>query len=223
MTNDRELSSTEVLQAHKSHPMIEKRFEQVKTVHQIAPIFLKNEGPIEALFTLYFLALLVQGLTERELRLAMQRENITELPLYPEQRDCEITYYRTDLKFLQPSRTAQALPGRTHPPSLQGRLHRPPASVADPARRLRTCVSAGKASQLIHAISPLRPAEGKAKNTQSGRSSGRRATAAPSRKSTRGVATGRQLNSDQWHSLQHLFQNHPGESDAVRDDRSERG
>ena len=89
MTNDRKLSSAEVLQAHKGQPMIEKRFEQVKTVHEIAPIFLKNEGRIEALFTLYFLALLVQALIEREPRLAMQREDITELPLYPEQRDCE--------------------------------------------------------------------------------------------------------------------------------------
>ncbi|MGF6919743.1 hypothetical protein [Paraburkholderia sp. 40] len=41
---------------------------------------------IEAFFTLYFLALLVQALIERELRLAMKRANIDELPLYPEQR-----------------------------------------------------------------------------------------------------------------------------------------
>jgi transposase len=89
MTNDRKLSSAEVLEAHKGQPMIEKRFEQLKTVHQIAPIFLKNEGRIEALFTLYFLALLVEALIERKLRIAMQRENITEIPIYPEQRDCE--------------------------------------------------------------------------------------------------------------------------------------
>jgi hypothetical protein len=68
--------------------MIEKRFEQVKTVYEIAPVFLKDEGRIEAFFTLYFLALLVQALIERELRLAMKRENIDELPLYPEQRQC---------------------------------------------------------------------------------------------------------------------------------------
>ena len=49
--------------------MIEKRFQQTKTVPEIAPVFLKNEGRIEALFTLYFLALLVQALIERELRL----------------------------------------------------------------------------------------------------------------------------------------------------------
>ncbi|MGH8523387.1 MAG: hypothetical protein ACREXY_03995 [Gammaproteobacteria bacterium] len=55
-------------------------------MHEIAPVFLKNEGRIEALFTLYFLALLVQALIERELRLAMKREHLEELPIYPEQR-----------------------------------------------------------------------------------------------------------------------------------------
>jgi transposase len=88
MTNDRALSAAEILQAHKGQPMIEKRFEQIKTVHEIAPVFLKNEGRIEALFTLYFLALLVGALIERELRLAMRREHIEQLPLYPEQRQC---------------------------------------------------------------------------------------------------------------------------------------
>lgn len=68
--------------------MIEKRFEQVKTVHEIAPVFLKDEGRIEALFTLYFLALLIQALIERELRLAMTQNSIDELPLYSEQRQC---------------------------------------------------------------------------------------------------------------------------------------
>src|SRR5215813_12095684 len=62
ITNDRNLSPAQVLEAHKGQPTIEKRFEQIKTVHEIAPVFLKNEGRIEALFTLYFLALLVQAL-----------------------------------------------------------------------------------------------------------------------------------------------------------------
>jgi hypothetical protein len=59
-------------------------------VHEIAPVFLKDEGRIEALFSLYFLALLVQALFERGLRLAMTREceSIDELPLYAEQRQC---------------------------------------------------------------------------------------------------------------------------------------
>ena len=88
MTNDRTLSDAQVLEAHKGQPMIEKRFEQIKTVHEIAPVFLKNEGRIEALFTLYVIALLIQALVERELRQAMAREGIDELPIYPEQRQC---------------------------------------------------------------------------------------------------------------------------------------
>jgi len=89
MTNDRKLSPAQVLEAHKGQPKIEKRFEQIKSVHEIAPVCLKSEARIEALFTLYFLALLVQALIERELRLAMSREKIDELPLYPEQRQCK--------------------------------------------------------------------------------------------------------------------------------------
>ena len=88
MTNDRQLTAAQVLEAHKGQPMIEKRFEQIKTVHEIAPVFLKNEGRIEALFTLYAIALLVQALIERELRRAMARVGIDELPIYPEQRQC---------------------------------------------------------------------------------------------------------------------------------------
>jgi transposase len=86
LTNDRTLTNTQVLEAHKRQPTIEKRFEQTKTVFEIAPVLLKNEGRIEALFFIYFLALLVQALIERELRQAMRREGIDELPLYPEER-----------------------------------------------------------------------------------------------------------------------------------------
>jgi transposase len=89
LCNDRDLPSAKVLEAHKGQPMIEKRFEQTKTVHEIAPVFLKNEGRIEALFTLYFLGLLIQALIERELRRAMGREKIDVLPLYPEERLCK--------------------------------------------------------------------------------------------------------------------------------------
>lgn len=89
LSNDSRLTPTQVLETHKGQPAIEKRFEQIKTVHEIAPVFLKNPQRIEALFTLYFLALLIQALIERELRQAMQRERLKELPLYPEQRACK--------------------------------------------------------------------------------------------------------------------------------------
>ena len=86
LTNDPTLTNVQALEAHKRQPTIEKRFEQTKTVFEIAPVLLKNEGRIEALFFVYFLAMLVQALIERELRQAMRREGIDELPLYPEER-----------------------------------------------------------------------------------------------------------------------------------------
>jgi len=86
LTNDRTLTPRQVLEAHKRQPQVEKRFSQVKSVLEIAPVLLKNEGRVEAFFFLYFLALLVCALIERELRLAMEREGISELPLYPEER-----------------------------------------------------------------------------------------------------------------------------------------
>jgi transposase len=88
LTNDSSLAPQQVLKAHKAQPKIEKRFQQTKTVHEIAPVFLKNEGRIEALFFLYFIGLLVQALIERELRNAMVRNHIDKLPLYPEERLC---------------------------------------------------------------------------------------------------------------------------------------
>lgn len=89
LTNDRQLPPAQVLAAHKGQPKIEKRFEQAKTVHEIAPVFLKNEGRIEALFTLYFLALLVQAIIERQIRIGMANAGLTQLPIYPEERQCK--------------------------------------------------------------------------------------------------------------------------------------
>ena len=88
LTNDRLLTPRQVLEAHKRQPCIEKRFEQLKSVHEIAPVFLKSESRIEAFFFLYFLALLLQALIERQLRQGMQRAGVDQLPLYPEDRDC---------------------------------------------------------------------------------------------------------------------------------------
>lgn len=89
LTNDRSLPPEEVLAAHKRQPTIEKRFEQLKDVMCIAPVFLKNEDRIEAFFLVHYLALLVSAVIERELRAAMKRDGISELPLYPEERSCK--------------------------------------------------------------------------------------------------------------------------------------
>jgi len=122
LCNDRGLTPAQVLTAHKGQPRIEKRFEQLKTVHEIAPVFLKNEARIEALFTLYFLALLVQALIERELRQAMQVAQIEQLPLYPEARACRRPTTEHILRLFSLAERVTVLSGteivRVFPPEL---------------------------------------------------------------------------------------------------------
>jgi transposase len=88
LTNDRKFSATEVLQAYKRQPLLEKRFSQFKTDFAVAPVFLKNVSRIQGLLAAYFFALLVQTLLERELRQAMARAGEATLPMYPEARPC---------------------------------------------------------------------------------------------------------------------------------------
>jgi transposase len=122
LTNDRALTTKEVLEARKRQPALEKRFEQLKSVFEIAPVLLKNEGRIEAFFFLYFLALLIQALIERELRLAMQQQKLADLPLYPEERpQCHPTCEQVLRLFSATQRSVLLHDGRTlraFPPEL---------------------------------------------------------------------------------------------------------
>ena len=88
VTNDKVLPDLEVLHAYKRQPLIEKRFSQLKTDYEVAPVYLKSPLRIEALLCVYFLSLLVQALLERELRRGMEKNGIDCLPLYPEGRLC---------------------------------------------------------------------------------------------------------------------------------------
>jgi transposase len=88
VTNVVTMSALELLLAYKQQPMIEKRFAQLKTDFVVAPVFLKEVSRIQALLCVYFFALLVESLLERELRRAMEREGVESLPLYPEGRAC---------------------------------------------------------------------------------------------------------------------------------------
>ena len=86
VTNDREMTPLEVYQSYKRQPRLEKRFSQFKSDFYVAPVYLKNAGRVEALLCLYFFALLIEALLERELRNAMVQSNLESLPLYPEGR-----------------------------------------------------------------------------------------------------------------------------------------
>ena len=84
-----EKSSAEILSIYKYQPFIEKRHQQFKTVLEAAPVYLKLPYRIEALMFIYFIALLVNALIERELRRSMKANKVRSMSLYPEARPCE--------------------------------------------------------------------------------------------------------------------------------------
>lgn len=88
ITNLHDWDTRRVLEAYKRQPIIEKRFSQLKTDFCVAPVYLKNVGRIVGLLAVYFFALIVQTLLERELRRAMKAQRVATLPLYPEGRPC---------------------------------------------------------------------------------------------------------------------------------------
>jgi transposase len=87
--NDEKLSLRDTLLSYKRQPTLEKRHEQMKSVFEVMPVNLKSPSRIEALLFIYFLALLVEALIEREVRRSMRAQAITSLPLYPEGRPCK--------------------------------------------------------------------------------------------------------------------------------------
>ena len=89
ITNDRNLSLKDILSSYKFQPHVEKRHEQLKSVYGVAPVMLKNVDRIEGFLFVYFLALLVESLIEREIRMGMAKEERKSIRIYPEFRSCE--------------------------------------------------------------------------------------------------------------------------------------
>ena len=102
ITNADKMSAEEVLRAYKRQPLIEKRFSQFKHDFEVAPVYLKDVTRIQALLCAYFFVLLVQTLLERELRQAMAREKVDDLPLYPEGRACAAPTTRRVIDIFEP-------------------------------------------------------------------------------------------------------------------------
>jgi transposase len=87
LSTDPNLSAKEVLQAFKYQPKLEKRFTQLKSVHNIAPLLFKKLERVEANLFLFFIALMIQALIEREVRFKMKNCGLPFLQVYPERRD----------------------------------------------------------------------------------------------------------------------------------------
>ncbi len=86
ITNSPTFTLKEALDKYKYQPFLEKRHQQLKSVLEVAPVFLKNPERVASMLLLYFVSLLVYALIERELRQRMHEEGLDELHLYPEKR-----------------------------------------------------------------------------------------------------------------------------------------
>jgi transposase len=87
LCTDPSVPAKAVLQAYKFQPRLEKRFSQFKDVHRAAPLLFKKIQRVEANMFVFFIALLIQALLERELRNQLAKRSLPPLKLYPEDRD----------------------------------------------------------------------------------------------------------------------------------------
>jgi len=84
ITNNHLLDAAEVLRMYKRQSYLEKRMYTKKSILDVAPVFLKKESRIEAVLLLYFFALMIVSLIERNVRLNMTKQKIEKLPILPQ-------------------------------------------------------------------------------------------------------------------------------------------
>ena len=83
------LTAEKVLQNYKYQPRLEKRNEQMKSVYSVMPMFFKRIDKIEAFLFIFFIAMLIEALIERFVRLSMKTMKIESIPIYHERKECE--------------------------------------------------------------------------------------------------------------------------------------
>jgi transposase len=82
----RPYSKKEVLLIYKYQPYVEKRHALLKSELEVAPVYLKLPHRVVGLVHAHFLAMVVEALIERTVRLGMLREGIEAIPILPEGR-----------------------------------------------------------------------------------------------------------------------------------------
>ena len=78
------MDAGEVVRMYKRQAYLEKRMYTKKSILDVAPVFLKKERRIEAVLLLYFFALMIVSLIERNIRLNMKKQKIEKLPILPQ-------------------------------------------------------------------------------------------------------------------------------------------
>jgi transposase len=77
-----------ILEIYKFQAFLEKNHSKLKTWQDVTPVLLKKGERVVAYLHIHVIALMISSLIERELRLAIKKNTIEHLPLYPEDRHC---------------------------------------------------------------------------------------------------------------------------------------
>jgi len=86
ITNLEKTSRKGILLIYKDQPYVEKRHALFKTELGVAPVYLKKPHRAAGLIHATFLAMMLDALIERTVRLSMARRRIERLPILPEGR-----------------------------------------------------------------------------------------------------------------------------------------
>lgn len=96
LCTDPNINCKDAFKAYKYQPRLEKRFCQFKSIHNAAPLLFNNIERIEAMMFLFFVALMMQAIIERKVRKNMSKNEMDNIPLYPEHR---LAYHPTTAKI----------------------------------------------------------------------------------------------------------------------------
>ncbi|EQD31942.1 hypothetical protein B1B_17914, partial [mine drainage metagenome] len=104
-----------ILQNYKYQPRLEKRNEQIKSVYAVMPMLFKRIDRIDAFLFIFFVAMLIEALIERSVRLSMKSRKIKSIPIYYERKEVRIPDRRTPPLHLQQHTVPQAVqPWKNH-------------------------------------------------------------------------------------------------------------
>jgi len=89
ISNHHGMEPATILAHYKKQPFLEKRFYTGKSILEVAPVFLHKNERIEAILFLYFIALMIVSLIERNIRQQMAEQAIECLPILPTGLNCK--------------------------------------------------------------------------------------------------------------------------------------
>lgn len=112
LTTNTKLAPLDVLKHYKYQPRLEKRFAFLKSVTNIAPVFLKKNQRVEALMFVYFVAMLIAALVERSIRRAMADAGIKAIHTLPEERPTETPTWEQVTRLFEGHTRSELMEGK---------------------------------------------------------------------------------------------------------------